>query len=141
MAFQPSVDSFSIRRLGFKCSWWHRRQANNTVTSEPSIFCKNQDYKRFFPCRVEHIRIYISGSRCAWWQKTTKRHTHIIIHTHDNYSNRMRADYYNIYYYNITIELLPHDFPQIGGKILLIIYIITYVYSVCSQSKSTSHSE
>ena len=23
MAFQPSADSFGIRRLGFKCSWWH----------------------------------------------------------------------------------------------------------------------
>ena len=34
MAFQPSADSFGIRRLGFKYSWWHRRQANDAVTSE-----------------------------------------------------------------------------------------------------------
>ena len=38
MAFQPSADSFGIRRLGVKCSWWHRRQANDTVASKRSIF-------------------------------------------------------------------------------------------------------
>ena len=38
MAFQPSADSFGIRRLGFKCSWWHRRQANDAVAFEQSIF-------------------------------------------------------------------------------------------------------
>ena len=31
---------------------------------------------KVFPCRGEHVRTYISGSRCAWWQKTTNRHTH-----------------------------------------------------------------
>ena len=46
MAFQPSVDSCGIRRLGFKCSWWHRRQANDVVASEPSIFSENHDYNR-----------------------------------------------------------------------------------------------
>ena len=59
MVFQPSADSFSIRRLGFKCNWWHRRQANDAVTSERSIFSENQDYK-VFPCRNEHVRTYIS---------------------------------------------------------------------------------
>ena len=29
-----------------------------------------------FPCRGEHVRTYISGSRCTRWQKTTNRHTH-----------------------------------------------------------------
>ena len=48
MAFQPSADSFGICRLGFKCSWWHRRQANVTVASERSIFSENHDYKSFF---------------------------------------------------------------------------------------------
>ena len=76
MAFQPSVDSFGIRRLGFKCSWWHRRQANDAVNSEQGIFSKNHDYKSFFPCRAEHVCTYISGARCAWWQKTTNRHRH-----------------------------------------------------------------
>ena len=45
MAFQPSADSFGIRRLGFKCSWWHPRQANDAVASEPSIFSENHEYK------------------------------------------------------------------------------------------------
>ena len=36
-----------IRRLGFKCSWWHRRQANDVVASEPSIFSENHDYNSF----------------------------------------------------------------------------------------------
>ena len=38
MAFQTSADSFGIRHLGFKCSWWHPKQANDAVASEPSIF-------------------------------------------------------------------------------------------------------
>ena len=29
---------------GLKCSWWHPRQANDTVASEPSIFSENHDY-------------------------------------------------------------------------------------------------
>ena len=88
MAFQPSAYYFGICRLGFKCSWWHLRQANDAVASEPSIFSENHDYKSF-PCRGEHLRTYILGSRCAWWQKTTNRHTHTHTHTHtrDNYSN------------------------------------------------------
>ena len=44
MDFEPSLDSFGIRRLGFKCNWWHLRQANDAVTSEPSIFSENRDY-------------------------------------------------------------------------------------------------
>ena len=47
MAFQPSADFFGIRRLGFKCSWWHRRQANDAVASERSIFSENHDCKSF----------------------------------------------------------------------------------------------
>ena len=35
---------------------------------------------KVFPCRGEQVRTYISGSRCAWWKKTTNRHTHT--HTH-----------------------------------------------------------
>ena len=41
MAFQPSADSFGIRRLGFKCSWWHPRQSSDAVAPEPSIFSEN----------------------------------------------------------------------------------------------------
>ena len=29
MAFQPSADSFGVRRLGFKRSWLYPRQAND----------------------------------------------------------------------------------------------------------------
>ena len=47
MAFQPSADSFGIRHFGFKCSWWHRRQANDAVVSEGSIFSEKHDYKSF----------------------------------------------------------------------------------------------
>ena len=81
MAFQPSADSFGIRHLGFKCSWWHLKQANDAVASEPSIFSENHDYKSFFPFHGEHVHTYISGSRFAWWQKTTNRHTHTHTHT------------------------------------------------------------
>ena len=59
MAFQPSVDSFGIRCLGFKYSWWLHRQANDAVASEGSIFSENHDYKGFFPCRGEHVYIPI----------------------------------------------------------------------------------
>ena len=48
LAFQPSADSFGIRRLSFKCSWWHPRQANDAVASEPSNFSENHDYNSFF---------------------------------------------------------------------------------------------
>ena len=73
MAFQPSVDSFGISRLGFKCSWWHPRQANDALPSESSNLAKITIIN-VFPCSGEHVRTYISGSRCAWWQKTTNRH-------------------------------------------------------------------
>ena len=49
------------------------------VASERSIFSKNHDYNNYiksFPCRGEHVRTYISESRCRRWQKTTNRHTH-----------------------------------------------------------------
>ena len=52
MDFQRSVDSFGIRRLGFKCSWWHPRQSNDAVASEPSIFSEHHNYKRFFRVTV-----------------------------------------------------------------------------------------
>ena len=52
MALQPSADSFGIRRLGFKCSWWYPKQANDTVASEPSILNENHDYKSFFGVAV-----------------------------------------------------------------------------------------
>ena len=47
MAFQLSIDFFGIRHLGFKCSWWHRRQINDAIASEQSIFSENHNYKSF----------------------------------------------------------------------------------------------
>ena len=52
MCFQPSADSFGIRILGFRCSWWHSRQVNDAVGSERSIFRKNHGYKSFFRIAV-----------------------------------------------------------------------------------------
>ena len=50
--FQHSADSFGIRRLGFKCSWWHSIQTNDAIAFEPSILSENHDYKRFFRVAV-----------------------------------------------------------------------------------------
>ena len=124
MAFQPSADSFSIRRLGFKCSWWHRRQTDDAVASERSIFSENHDYKRFFPCCDEHVRTYISGSRCAWWQKTTNRHTHgtttitlatprvIYGHAITQYSYRRTYKYVCYMYNHVFSTLASRQFSQ-----------------------------
>ena len=66
MAFQPSVYSFGIRRLGFKCSWWHRRQANDAVAVEQSIFNKNHDYKRLFRVAVNmYVPIFRGLDACG----------------------------------------------------------------------------
>ena len=73
MYFQPSADSFGIRLLGLRCSWWHSRQANDVIASERSIFSEN---------RGEPVHTYISGSRCAWWQKTMNRQTDTHTNTH-----------------------------------------------------------
>ena len=43
MAFQPSADSVGIRRLGFKCSWWHPGQSNDAVAPELNIFSENHN--------------------------------------------------------------------------------------------------
>ena len=64
------------------------------VASERTIFSKNHDYNSYiksFPCRGEHmyIYLYISGSRCTRWQKTTNRHTHM----RDSHSDDNNKDY------------------------------------------------
>ena len=51
-----------------------RGKANEAIASELSILAKIPIIK-VFPCHDEHVRTYISGSRYAWWQKTTNRHT------------------------------------------------------------------
>ena len=81
MTFQPSADSFGIRRLGFKCSWWHPRQANDTVASEPSIFSENHDYKSFFHVAVNTYVPIFRGLDARGGRKL-RTDTHTYIHTH-----------------------------------------------------------
>ena len=76
MAFQPSVDSFGIHRLGFMCSWWHRRQVNDAVASEPSIFSKNHDYKVFFRVAVNTYVPIFRGLDARGGRKYEQTHTH-----------------------------------------------------------------
>ena len=65
----------------------------DAVASEQSIFNKNHNYniQKCFPCCGEHVRTYISGSRCTWWQKSTNRHIHT--HMRDNHNNDNNKDY------------------------------------------------
>ena len=89
MAFQPSADSFGTRRLGVKCSWWHPRQANDAVASEPSIFSENHDYK-FFHVVVNtyvHVPIFRGLDARGGRKLRTDREIDTPIHTRDNYSN------------------------------------------------------
>ena len=75
MAFQPSADSFGIRRLGFKYSWWHPRQANDAVASEPSLFSENHDYIRVA------VNTYVPIFRCQDAHGGRKLRTDIHTHT------------------------------------------------------------
>ena len=76
MAFHPSVDSFGIHRLGFKCSRWHPRQANDAVASEPNILSENYDYKRFFSCRGELVCTKFRDLDARGWENYEETHTH-----------------------------------------------------------------
>ena len=81
MAFLSSADSFGIRRLGFKCSWWHPRQANDSVASEPSIFIKNHDYNSFSRVAVNTYVPIFRGLDVRGGRKLrTDIHTHTYIH-------------------------------------------------------------
>ena len=94
MAFQPSADFFGIRRFGFKYSWWHPRQANDAVASEPSIFSENHDYKSFF-CVAVNTYIPIFRDLDARGDRNLRTDTHT--HTHRTttvitLAARMRAE-------------------------------------------------
>ena len=89
MAFQPSADFFGIRRLGFKCSWWHPRQANDAVAYELSIFSEKHNLKSCFRVTVNrYVSIFqsldVCGSRKLRTHTHTRTHacTHTQIHTH-----------------------------------------------------------
>ena len=88
MAFQPSVDSFAIRRLGFKCSWWHRRQANDAVASERSIFSENHYYKRFF-------RVAVNTYVPIFWGLDARGGRKLRTDTRDSYPRRACAPMVN----------------------------------------------
>ena len=76
MDFQPSADSFGVRRLGSKCSWWHRKQANDAIASEQSIFSENHDYKSFSRVAVNtYVPIFRSLDVCGGRKLRTDRHT------------------------------------------------------------------
>ena len=77
MTFRPSGDSFSICHLGFKCSWWLQRQANDTIASEGSIFIENHDYKRFFRVTVNtYVPIFWGLDAHGGRKLRTYIHTH-----------------------------------------------------------------
>ena len=77
MAFQPSADSFGIRRLGGKCSWWHSRQSNDAVASEPSIFSENHNYRRFSRIAVNtYVPIFRGLDARGGRKLRTHTHTH-----------------------------------------------------------------
>ena len=48
---------------------------NDTLASKRSIASK-KTINKVFLCCDEPVGTYILGSTCAWWQKTTNRHTH-----------------------------------------------------------------
>ena len=81
MALQPSADSVGIRRLGFKCSWWHPGQSNDAVASEPRIFSENHNYKRFFRVAVNTYVPIFRGLDAYNYEQT---HTRTRTRTRDN---------------------------------------------------------
>ena len=83
MAFQPSADSFGIRRLGV--NWWHPRQSNDAVASEPSIFSEHHNYKRFFRVAVNTYVPIFRGLDARGGRKIrTDTYTYTHTHTRDN---------------------------------------------------------
>ena len=99
MGFQPLADSFGILCLGFKCSWWHPRKANDVVASLPNIFSGNHDYKSFFRVVVNtYVPIFRDLDAHGGSKLRTDTHTHTQIHTHTHRTTtvtlavRMRAE-------------------------------------------------
>ena len=60
-----------------KCSWWHPRQANDAIASEPSIFSENHDYKSFFRVAVNtYVPIFRGLDARGGRKLRTDTHTH-----------------------------------------------------------------
>ena len=68
-----------------------------------------------FPCRGEHVRTYISGSRYAWWQKTTNRHTHTHTHTH---THRMLVVYTSLQQNRTPLQTINMASSQLRREVL-----------------------
>ena len=64
--------------LGFRCSWWHSRQANDVIVSD--VFLVKIRIIKVFLCRGESEHTYLV-SRCMCWQKLIT-HTHSDAYTH-----------------------------------------------------------
>ena len=87
MSFQPFADSFGICLLGFMCSWWHLRQANDAVAFERSIFSKNHNYKSLLYVAVNPLvpifwDLHARGGRKLLTDTHTQTHTLTHTHTH-----------------------------------------------------------
>ena len=77
MSCPRCADSVGIRILGLRCSWWHLRQTNDAIASEPSIFSENHDYKRFSRVSVNsYVPIFRGLDACGRKKIQTDRHTH-----------------------------------------------------------------
>ena len=73
----PICYSFGIRLLGFKCSWWHPRHANDAIGSEQSIFSKNHDHKSLICVAVNLlVPIFWDLHACGGRKLLTDTHTH-----------------------------------------------------------------
>ena len=105
MAFQSSADSVGIRRLGFKCSWWHPGQSNNAVASEPSIFSENHNYKRFFRVAV-NTYVPIFRGLDVRGDITTNTHVHAHTRTRDR-DNSNEDNHVNTTLIKIGVAMQP----------------------------------
>ena len=92
LTLQPNAFSLGII---IKCNWWHSRQANDVVASEPSIFSENYGYESSFHVAVN---MYVPIFRCldARGGRKLQTDTHTHTHTHETttvtFAARMRAE-------------------------------------------------
>ena len=131
MASQPTGDSFGICRLGFKCSWWHWRQAYYAVASERSIVSENHNYKSF--SRVA-MNTYIPIFRGLDARGGRKLRTDTQTHTRDNYSNPRCA---HVCRRLITTAVLISRYPV--GLAVLLESIASFVAYFCRCLKAKVH--